>query len=115
MVASLRLLALGSWLLVKGAGRRHPRRPPSAVTRSQEPPLRCCRDHSELDHQAQVVLIHPDLRDLAVTDAEDVDALILDAIAGGRRAQELALVRAGDDPADGHLVAVGHLPVDREL
>src|SRR5437762_674567 len=72
-------------------------------------------ERTELLHQAQVVLVDPDLRDLAAGEDKDVQALVFDLIAGRRHPEEGAVVRALDEPARGGSIALAGKTLDHEL
>src|SRR5262245_36412271 len=63
-----------------------------------------CRECPELKEESKVVANRPDLSDLAIGDAVDVDTLRGDAVAGGGSAQELITVSSTQRPQDGHAI-----------
>jgi hypothetical protein len=75
---------------------------------------RRCSDSKLLHHRHQVP-IRPSFDDLSVFDAEDGCSCDRGSAVGGRHAEELALVSAGDGPVNHNLVPLGDRIVDGEL
>jgi hypothetical protein len=68
---------------------------------------------AELLHEAEVIAVVPDLRDLAVAvETEDVHAIELGALAGCRHVAPVSGMGAGGGPADGDEVAFAKDEVD---
>src|SRR4051794_40726994 len=70
---------------------------------------------SELLHQTQIILVDPDLRDLAAREDEDVEALVLDPVPRRGHPQERPVVGPLDEPARRRLVTLRDQPLHGEF